>query len=587
MPLQIQYHQLFTLKRVFSWLNFLALAALIAELGFLNATPLAIAFNILYIAVSLLAIPVTWQRYRNRQHKPKIKAVILDVLGGGLILYLIVGFLFSHDPQALAYPLSSIHWPKLAAGYTLLRAVTEIRLTYKRTILNPAQLFIGSFLIMILGGALLFMLPNATYGGIAFVDACFTATSAVCITGLSVIDVGTVLTPLGQLILLGLMQAGALGILTFASYFSYFFKGGTTYESQLMLSDITSARKLNDVFSTLKYIILITFGIEVVSALLIYPNLDLHLFRNRGEAVFFAVFHAVSAFCNAGFSTLPSSLHDVSYRYNYGMQLVIIATFVLGGLGFPIVVNLLTYARYRLSNLLSVSLGRPNYRPWMLSLNSRITLVTTLSISAISFLLFYALEYRDSLIEHHGPGKLVAALFAAATPRSAGLNTLDMGALTTPTLFLLMLLMWIGASPQSTGGGIKTSTLAIAVLNILSLAKGKTRIEIFNREIADVSVRRAFAIIFSSLVGVGLGIIMLTMTDGDKSIKSLVFECFSAYSTTGLSLGITPTLSTTGKLIIMTMMFVGRVSMLSFVIAVFKKVKHKNYRFPEEEITIN
>jgi trk system potassium uptake protein TrkH len=587
MPLPIQYHQLLTLKRVFSWLSLLALTALIAELGFLKATPLTLAFNILYVALSLLAIPVTWQRYHNRQHKPKIKAVILDVLGGGLILYLIAGFLFSPDPDALTHPLSTAHWPKFAAGYTLLRAATEARLTYKRTILNPAQLFIGSFLIMVLGGALLLMLPNATYGGITFLDACFTATSAVCITGLSVIDVGSVLTPLGQLILMGLIQAGALGILTFASYFSYFFKGGTTYESQLMLSDITSAKKLNDVFSTLKYIILITFGLELASALLIYPNLDLQLFRNRGEAIFFAVFHAVSAFCNAGFSTLPSSLYDVSYRYNYGMQLVIIATFVLGGLGFPIVVNLLSYARYRLSNLLSVSLGRPNYRPWMLSLNSRITLVTTLSISGIAFVLFYALEYRDALSEHHGPGKLVAALFGATTPRSAGLNTVDMGALTTPTLLLLLLLMWIGASPQSTGGGIKTSTFAIAVLNILSLAKGKTRIEIFNREIADVSVRRAFAIIFSSLIGVSLGILMLSITDGDKDIKSVVFECFSAYSTTGLSLGITPQLSTAGKLIIMTMMFVGRVSMLSFFIAVFKKVKHKNYRFPEEEITIN
>ena len=182
---------------------------------------------------------------------------------------------------------------------------------------------------------------------------------------------------------------------------------------------------------------------------------------------------------------------------------------------------------------------------------------------------------------------MVTALFGATTPRTAGFNTIDTAAMKFPTLMLVFLLMWIGASPQSTGGGIKTSTFAIATLNILSLAKGKSRIEIFRREIADISVRRAFAIISLSLVIIGLAIMFISIFDPDKKLVDIAFECFSAYSTVGLSLGITGSLSSASKLVIIIVMFVGRISMLSLVIAMFKKIKHKNYSYPKEEISIN
>jgi Trk-type K+ transport system membrane component len=201
--------------------------------------------------------------------------------------------------------------------------------------------------------------------------------------------------------------------------------------------------------------------------------------------------------------------------------------------------------------------------------------------------MFYFLEYNNTLAEHNGFGKMVTALFGATTPRTAGFNTIDTAAIAFPTLMMVFLLMWIGASPQSTGGGIKTSTFAIATLNILSLAKGKSRIEIFRREIADISVRRAFAIISLSLVVIGFAIIFISMFDPDKELKDIAFECFSAYSTVGLSLGITGDLSSASKFVIIVVMFVGRISMLSLVIAVFKKIKHKNYSYPKEEITIN
>jgi Trk-type K+ transport system membrane component len=227
------------------------------------------------------------------------------------------------------------------------------------------------------------------------------------------------------------------------------------------------------------------------------------------------------------------------------------------------------------------------YRPWVLNLNSRITLITTFSITAIAFAAFFALEYDNTLAEHDGFGKVVTALFGATTPRTAGFNTIDTAAMLFPTTMMVFLLMWIGASPASTGGGIKTSTFAIATLNLLSLAKGKTRIEIFKREIADISVRRSFAIISLSLIVIGFGIMLISIFDREKDLMDIGFECFSAYSTVGLSLGITASLSKMSKFIIIVIMFVGRVSMLTIIIAIFKKVKSKNYRYPTEEITIN
>ena len=260
----------------------------------------------------------------------------------------------------------------------------------------------------------------------------------------------------------------------------------------------------------------------------------------------------------------------------------------MGGLGFPIIVNVLTYLKYFLINKFSGALHEVRaYKPWVLHLNSRITLITTFSLTAVGTLFFYFNEYDNTLAAHEGIGKFVTALFGAATPRTAGFNTVDMGALHFSTVMMIFLLMWIGASPASTGGGIKTSTFAIATMNFISLAKGKSKIELFRREIADISIRRAFAIISLSLMVIGTGIIFISAFDRDKTLLSIAFECFSAYSTVGLSVGITNSLSASSKFIIIMIMFIGRVNMLTILIAIFKKVKHKNYRYPTEEITIN
>ena len=230
---------------------------------------------------------------------------------------------------------------------------------------------------------------------------------------------------------------------------------------------------------------------------------------------------------------------------------------------------------------------RYRYTPWVLSINTRIILITTAILLVAGSVLIYIFEKDTSLQNHEYLGSVIEAFFISASNRTAGFNTVNMVTLSAPTVMICMLLMWIGASPASTGGGIKTSTFAIAILNIIALARGKNRTEIYRREISDNSVKRAFAIIALSLIIIGIAIFLLVLTEKDKDLITLAFEVFSAYSTVGLSLNLTPTLTPAGKIIIIAVMFIGRVSMLSLLIALVKREKYFNYRYPKEEIMIN
>ncbi|WP_349352530.1 MULTISPECIES: TrkH family potassium uptake protein [unclassified Flagellimonas] len=560
----------------------------IVDFGYDKPQRIQIWFNIFYFVVIGLGILATVLRYVERMKQIERSVIIFDALTILITLGILWAHFFGEEGQSHLSFLYNDNWVKFAIILTFIREFSEQEINYKKTLLNPAQLFIASFLGIILIGAILLSLPNATHDGISFLYALFTSTSAVCVTGLIVVDTGSYFTVFGQTVILCLIQAGGIGILTVASYFSYFFKGGASYENQLTLSDMTGSKKLGEVFGTLRRILVITFSIELVAALFIYLSLDNGLFTSFFHRFFFSVFHAVSAFCNAGFSTLPNSLYETGFRYNYMFQSLIIAAFVLGGLGFPIVVNLIKYLKYFMVRKLFYLTGdQKKHKPWVLNLNSRITLITTSMLTTLGTTMFYFNEYNNTLAEHDGVGKVITALFGAATPRTAGFNSVDMAALDFSTVMMIFLLMWVGASPASTGGGIKTNTFAIATLNFLSLAKGKARIEVFRREISEVSVRRAFAVIALSLLVIGTGIILISVFDSDKKLLDIAFECFSAYSTVGLSLGITAKLSGASKLVIIAVMFIGRVSMLTLLIAVFKKVKQKNYKYPVEELTIN
>lgn len=457
----------------------------------------------------------------------------------------------------------------------------------KKRFYNPAQLFIFSFLALIVAGTFLLQLPFALNKPISWTDSLFTATSAVCVTGLVVVDTATHFTWLGQVFIMLLIQAGGIGILSFAGLFAYFLKGGSSYENQLAIRDFSNTDRLGEVFTLLKRTIVITFGIELVGTAAIYWSISDLAGTAVGERIFIALFHSVSSFCNAGFSTLPKGLMDGMVYYNYGFQLAVACIYIFGGLGFPIVINVLKYIKHLLNRLFHKWTTRENfYRPWVMTINSKINLITTSCITAFATLVLFINEFNHVFADHQGIGKWVVAFATATTPRTAGFNSIDFAQLHFSSILFVMLLMWIGASPNSTGGGIKTSTFALALLNVISLAKGKDRTEIFRREIASISIQRAFATMFLSLLIIGIAVFAISFFERDRPLLEIAFECFSAYSTVGLSLGVTGDLVTGSKVILILLMFIGRVTMLSVLIAFVKKVRYTHYRYAEEELTI-
>jgi trk system potassium uptake protein len=472
-----------------------------------------------------------------------------------------------------------------AVFMVFLREFSALESGRKLEYMNPAQLFVVIYTAIISFGTILLMLPNATYTGISLTDALFTSTSAFCITGLVVVDTGTYFTTFGQVVILSLIQLGGLGIMTFTSFFSYIFTGGSTYGDQLMLKDMTSSDKITEVFSMVRIIVLFTFVVEAAGAVFIYFTLDNQAMASVDDRIFFSVFHSVSGFCNAGFTTMTDSLYNSAFRFNYSLHLVFAFLFIVGGLGFPLVYNLSRYLRHYLLN--RILKRRAMHVPWVITINTRIVMISTLVLLAGGTFFFYILESENTLASHEGAGKVITAFFGAATPRSAGFNTVDTSALMLPTLMIVMLMMWIGAGPGSTGAGIKVTTFAVAVMNIVSISRGKDRIEVFGREISNSSVRRAFAVILLSFLMIGASTFLIATIEKDKELLPVAFECFSAYSTTGLSMGITGDLDGISKLIITFNMFTGRIGMLVVILALLRKVKHLNYRYPEENILIN
>ena len=570
-------------------ISIIGVAIALLDSGFTLPMWLQQVFHIFYLAIIFLGFVVT--AGRNLYSKKPLtlnKVAVFDLLTSIAIVILLAAHFTDLVRSGMSVAVDGFVAIKIAVFVTFIREISDHDFNLNRTFLNPAQFFILSFLSLVLVGALLLMMPNATTQPLSFIDALFTATSAVCVTGLIVVDTATYFTTFGQVIIMGLIQIGGLGILTFVTYFSYFFKGGVSYETQASISEMSYMRGMGDVVSTLKSILYVTFAVEAVAAALIYISIYDIPDMDWSEQLFFSVFHAISAFCNAGFSTFSAGMYDDALRFNYPLQLIIATTFIFGGMGFVIVVNVLRYLRDRAERLIYRHDQRYIYRPWLLNINSRITLITTGALLLVGLIGVMIFEYNNVLADHRSFfGKLVTGLFTAATPRTAGFNTIDMGELAFPTIMLTIFLMWIGASPNSTGGGIKTSTFAIALLNTLSLARGQTNVEVFKRQIADISIRRAFSIMWLSLLVIGMGVTLISYDQPELDLIKVVFECFSAYSTVGLSLNLTTELSDFSKMVVSVIMFVGRVSMLTIFIALLKNRRQRNYRYPTEEITIN
>src|SRR5690554_521694 len=538
------------------------------------------AFYLLFIFYFLRTLLGYWTGERR---KAELYAGLFIFL---FFLLIALARLYDQDGSGT---LSQSEWVYLGVFTITLVEVSRSSLFLDKLYFNPTILFVISFLGLILMGAFLLMLPNSVKNGIPlnFIDAAFMATSAVCITGLTVVDVASTFSPFGQSILLVLIQLGGLGIMTFTGFFGYFFSGGFSYKNQLMYGEILGQNKVGAVVNTLLKIIFVTLLVEALGAISIFFAVPKAHFDSSCEHLFFSVFHAVSAFCNAGFSIAENGLGNPAYRFNYNLQLILVSLFILGGLGFIIVFNSYTYIKRLLINFYNRILHGKAFihKAWVISFNARLMAWSSLILIVFSTLVFFLFEYNNSLAEHEGFfHKLIAALFMGNSTRTSGFAMMDISHLSLPIILVIMLLMWIGASPGSTGGGIKNTTFFIALLNIISLAKGRDQLEIFHRKISQDSVNKAFAIIMLSFVAIGLSISLLSLTDGEKGLKVLAFESFSAYATCGLSLGITPQLSDTGKIIIATTMFTGRVGLLTLLVAMIKNIRNRSYSYSEEKV---
>ncbi len=418
--------------------------------------------------------------------------------------------------------------------------------------LHPGTLVLASFLLAIAGGALLLKLPMATVAGpIPWVDALFTATSAVCVTGLVVVDTGGYFTVFGQCVILALIQVGGLGVMTISVTLFQWLGRNVSIRQRMAMQDLFAHTPREDIFSLVKTIILLTLGVELIGTLL----LTLHWARELplGRAVYTAAFHAVSAFCNAGFALFPDSL--VRYRGSPLLNLTVCGLIVAGGIGFPVLYDLRGWLR-----------DRRRHQRTRLSIQTQTVLLTTLILIVSGALMFAYLE-PPAPGGGRGPGeRVLAPLFQSITCRTAGFNTVDIASLRDATLAMMMVLMFFGASPGSCGGGVKTTTLALLAAFTVSRVRRRRRVNLFHKSVPSETVARSLSLVLVAIgiVGAILFLLLLGEAGGARgTFLACLFETVSAFGTVGLSMGLTPELGTWGKCWIALMMIVGRVGVLS------------------------
>lgn len=469
----------------------------------------------------------------------------------------------------------------MAQMYILL-SLTLGAIRYSRRIsslrLQPSLTLMLSFLAVILGGTLLLLLPRASVQPTSIVDALFTATSATTVTGLIVLDTALHFTTFGQVVILLLMQIGGLGIMTFTTFFALFLAGGLGIKERILMQDFLNEESIGSIGGTLWKIVVMTFSLEGIGAFVLYHSWGEEVVAAGIERVYYSVFHSVSAFCNGGFSLFSNGLTDPRVASSPGVLFSVAGLIVLGGLGYIVISNVGRYIWW--------TLGQSRATIERLSVHSKLVLTTSLALLVLGWFGFLFLEYDGVLGDMSLPHKLMHSLFQSVTTRTAGFNTVSIGTMLPITSLVVIILMFIGASPGSAGGGIKTTTFAVGLLAIHSVSTGKERVEMFRREISSRSILRAYVTIMLSIALVTGAMSLLVITE-DASLLDVLFETVSAFATVGLSRGITPDLSEAGKLIVTVTMFIGRISPLTLAFAFSPRRDDGSYEYPRENVIIS
>ena len=457
---------------------------------------------------------------------------------------------------------------------------------------NPTKALIASFVVLIVAGAGLLVLPRATTASeLDFVDALFTATSATCVTGLIVKDTGEDFTFMGQLVILSLIQLGGLGIVVFGAVLALLLGQALSVRESVAMQDLISTRTMGRITHMIIFIFTGTIIFEAAGALLIYGMWD----DNSGWSQmninqwFCSIFHSISSFCNAGFSLFSDSF--IGYERSWGVFTVVCPLIILGGLGFSVLFDLFYITYDRLKRLCKKSLSRwyvvTMEAPKRMTLQTKIVLTVSGCLILIGTVLLMLFEHKVG----HGSsrsGGVLGALFQSITARTAGFNTVNISAMSEPSKVILIILMFIGGSPGSTAGGIKTVTLAVLVMTIFAALRKRNEVEIFKRSIRVAIVGRAITVIVLFITVLFVGALSLSITErwNGFTMSDIFFEAASALGTVGLSTGITASLTSAGKVIIIAMMLIGRLGPLTLLAALTFNLKPVKYNYPDEAIIV-
>lgn len=439
----------------------------------------------------------------------------------------------------------------------------------------PAKMLAGSFFAVISMGTILLVFPIATYktGGMGIIDALFTVTSATCVTGLTLYDTYSYFTPFGQGIILALIQIGGLGMMTLSSAVAVILGEKLTLRNRVLLQDILEETNVEDFKQLLITILRTTLTIELVGALVLTLRWKDEL-GSWGKSIYFGIFHAISAFCNAGFVLFPDNLMQFS---SDGLTTFTVTTLIiLGGIGFPVLAGLL-HSRFW---------SRDLAKRRSISIHTKLVLMISLILLIAGATFLFFVEFSNAFANLDMSTRVQAAWFQSVTSRTAGFNTISLNALTQSSQFLLIVLMFIGASPGSTGGGIKTTTFGVLMLAFLAMLRGREDVECFGRRVPVSIINKSIAIAMSGCGVVTIGVLLLLMTEISYPLMTVLFEAVSAFGTVGLSLGLTPYLSDVGKILVSVLMFIGRVGPLTLAFIVGQQLSVAHYRYPYGKVMV-
>lgn len=446
---------------------------------------------------------------------------------------------------------------------------------------HPAQTIFMSFLLVILGGTLLLMMPfTAVAGdGLTFLDALFTSTSAVCVTGLVVVDTATYFSIWGKTVIMILIQIGGLGIMILSYFTVFILRRSMSVADKVLISYMLSEDDMSSLARTMKSIVGITFIIEGAGMLILMAGFIKNRALDWGSYLFYSAFHAVSAFCNAGFALFSDSLESFSSStlISGGISFLIIA----GGISFGVLVNLREILKARFRRFFS---REPGSLP-KLTLNTRIVLIFSGWLLLSGTVLVYALEHGGALRNMTVGGQYLSAFFQSVTLRTAGFNSISFGNLATPMLVIMMIYMFVGAASGSTAGGIKINTVAVLGATVRAAWKNEQKVIISRHRIPAGLVLKAFLILLFGVLTVSIGTALLTVTE-TASLEDIMFETVSAFGTVGLSTGLTPNLSSFGRIVIIILMFIGRLGPLTVMSAASRSTRRLYITYPQAEISI-